>query len=153
LDLPVQVTPWLQLFSVLSGTSSLLGRRLPGGQQVAPGGVPAQHAPEHRGRFSPREERGALRRGGDWFSPVGCGTATAMLSCSGSGMADGSRRLRAESARAKEEKKKKRTIVFLRKQSQLRTIYFQLYSELKNTIYEASLLLFHKIVKTCILQN
>jgi hypothetical protein len=118
-------------------------------QQVAPGGVPAQHAPEHRGRFSPREERGALRRGGDWFSPVGCGTATAMLSCSG--MADGSRRLRAESARAKEEKK--RTIVFLRKQSQLRTIYFQLYSELKNTIYEASLLLFHKIVKTCILQN
>jgi hypothetical protein len=51
------------------------------------------------------------------------------------------------SLRGRRKKEKKRTIVFLRKQSQLRIIYFQLYSELKNTIYEASLLLFHKNCK------
>jgi hypothetical protein len=44
----------------LSGPSSLLRRRLLGAQQVASGGIPAEHAPEHRGRFSLREEWGAL---------------------------------------------------------------------------------------------
>jgi hypothetical protein len=84
-------------FSVLSGPSSLLGWRLLGGQQVAPGGVPAEHAPEHRGRLSPREERGALRRvparvirrGGDRFSPVAVGPRPRLrcLGCGGGSMA------------------------------------------------------------------
>jgi hypothetical protein len=56
------------------------------GASGAPGGVPAEHAPEHRGRLSPREERGALRRvlarHPARVRPVlsgRCGTATAML--------------------------------------------------------------------------